>query len=400
MAENAERNLRLFRELLTCAHNVYFWSFDTRMENIYTNCPHSKALYAILRMNQSQVDWLLAMAPQEQPVVLSDRLGLTWIADYEPDSEGELLYIHLIGPVFVADVSQSSLEMILLNMGISMGLRYEFLKVMGQLPVVPITRFFEYGLMLHYCIKGEKITISELQYPDPPQSAKSKEAHRKEVHGSWAMEQELLRLVEEGNLDYKEKAARLVAGSNLSNFGNGDSLRHIKNTAIIFTALCTRAAIRGGVPPEVAYTISDRYISNIEAAASFSEAVELNSAMQDTFVSRVHQCKTGNQSAAIQRCCNYIQLHLGEKLTVPMLAKKLGYSENYLTKKFKNEMGISLTQYITNLKIQKAKDLLVSGSESIQDICSQLGFGSQSYFGMVFHRETGMSPGAYRDSKK
>ena len=83
-----------------------------------------------------------------------------------------------------------------------------------------------------------------------------------------------------------------------------------------------------------------------------------------------------------------------------MLAKKMGYSENYLTKKFKNEMGISLTQYITNLKIQKAKDLLVSGSESIQDICSQLGFGSQSYFGMVFHRETGMSPGAYRGSKK
>lgn len=400
MAENAERNLRLFRELLTCAHNVYFWSFDIRLENIYTNCPHAKALRAIFRMNQTQVDLLLTMAHQEYPVVLSDGLGLTWIADYEPDSEGKLLYIHIIGPVFVADVSQSSLEMALQNIGISMDLRYEFLKVMRKIPVVPVTRFFEYGLMLHYCIKGEKITISDLHYPEPPQSAKCAEAHRKEAHGSWAMEQELLRLVEDGNLDYKEKAAQLVAGSNLSNFGNGDSLRHIKNTAIIFTALCTRAAIRGGVPPEIAYTISDRYISNIEAAASFSEAVELNTAMQDTFVTRVHQCKTGEQSTAIQRCCNYIQLHLGEKLTVPMLAKKMGYSENYLTKKFKNEMGISLTQYITNLKIQKAKDLLVSGSESIQDICSQLGFGSQSYFGMVFHRETGMSPGAYRGSKK
>lgn len=92
-------------------------------------------------------------------------------------------------------------------------------------------------------------------------------------------------------MNYKEQAGRMVGIGMTGNLGNGDSIRHIKNITIVYTALCIRAAIRGGVDSEIAYTLSDQYINAIETCASLSEIAEVNAAMQEDFVRRVHQIK-------------------------------------------------------------------------------------------------------------
>ena len=74
-----------------------------------------------------------------------------------------------------------------------------------------------------------------------------------------------------------------------------------------------------------------------------------------------------------------------------------GYSPNYLSKKFKTEIGISISEYIAKEKIDAAKNLLISGDNKITKICDQLGFGSQSYFSELFKKYTGMTPVQYRD---
>ena len=101
----------------------------------------------------------------------------------------------------------------------------------------------------------------------------------------------------------------------------------------------------------------------------------------------------------IQFCCNYIQLHLSDKNSIADLARQTGYSENYLSRKFRKEMGITLTEYVTRQRIESAKEMLISDSEEIQDICTRLGFGSQSYFGEVFRKFTKMSPSEYREKR-
>lgn len=108
MAENAERNLRLFQELLTCVHNVYFWTYDVHLANTYTNCPDAKVLNRIFLMNEPQTK-LLPLAARRQPVVFMDSVGLNWIADYENDAADALLYLHVIGPVFIEDISVRAL---------------------------------------------------------------------------------------------------------------------------------------------------------------------------------------------------------------------------------------------------------------------------------------------------
>ncbi|HUM83581.1 MAG TPA: helix-turn-helix transcriptional regulator [Lachnospiraceae bacterium] len=396
MSENAERNLRLFQELLTCAHNVYFWTYDSHLANTYTNCPDAAILNSFFLGNIEQTRLLLPLGGMNRPAVLEDSLDLLWIADYEKDTVGNLLYIHVIGPVFIEDFSEKALENVLHSMKIPASRWQPILRVLEALPVIPVTRFYEYGVMLHYCICGEKIAFSDLQYPESHNRTKSECASQSGSHGTWAMEQELLRLIEEGNPDYRKKSGRLVTGGNVANLGRGDSIRQVKNITIVFTALCTRAAIRGGLSPEVAYTLSDKYIIGIESCSTLSEAAEINDAMQEDFVNRVHQCKLEQYSVPIQNCCNYIQLHLGDRNSIPDLAKQAGYSENYLSRKFRKEMGITLTEYVTRQRIEAAKEMLISGTEEIQDICTRLGFGSQSYFGEVFRKYTKMSPSEYR----
>ena len=386
-----EESLRLYQELIRCGHNLYFWSYDVNWNVINTNCPSRELLDLFFRIN-------LPAIPEDtnRPLVITNPVGLLWIADFQGDKQ-QVGQIHVIGPVFTEDVSVQNLESNLNTLHVPGSVRLDFLAILNDIPVITITRLFEYGLMLHYCLTEEHITISDLQHPVAQKlTQKEIEAHR-DTHASWAMEQALLKLVEEGNLDYKQHASRLVSMVSLANLGNGDTLRHFKNVTIIFTALCTRSAIRGGLPPEIAYNLSDMYIRGIEASRNLTEITEVNAAMQEDFVRRVHQCRSQPElSTQTQKCCYYIQTHLKEKITMQSLSSHVGYTETYLSRKFKQEMGITITEYIIRQKIEQAKQLLRADDTPISDIAEQLCFSTQSYFSEQFRRVTGFTPGEYR----
>jgi AraC-like DNA-binding protein len=105
-------------------------------------------------------------------------------------------------------------------------------------------------------------------------------------------------------------------------------------------------------------------------------------------------------SLPIQSCCDYIQLHICEKIQTKTLAEKVSYTEYYLTRKFKKEVGISINEYIQIQKIQYAKCLLSISSETIQYISDLLNFCSRSYFSQVFFKIEGISPSEYREQNK
>lgn len=386
-----EESLQFYQKLILCGHDLYFWSFDANWELISSNCPNKELLEVFLRINLPQI-------PEDtsRPLVISNTIGLIWIADFQK-KEDAVGQIHVIGPVFAEDVSLQNLESNLNSLRLPNTVRQEFRSILNQIPVMTITRLFEYGLMLHYCVAEEYLSISDMQYPfSEKRSPKELESH-KDTHASWAMEQELLKLVEEGNLDYKRLSARLVNMGSIANLGNGDTIRHFKNLTIIFTALCTRAAIRGGLQPEIAYSLSDMYIRGIESCRNLGEISEVNATMQDDFIHRVHQCRSHPElSPQTQKCCHYIQTHLNEKISMADLSAHVGYSEAHLSKKFRKEMGITITEYITAQKIDLAKKLLRANETPISDIAEYLCFSTQSYFSEQFRKATGQTPGEYR----
>ena len=101
-------------------------------------------------------------------------------------------------------------------------------------------------------------------------------------------------------------------------------------------------------------------------------------------------------SKPIVLCIDYIYSHIHNRITVKELAEHLNFSESYLSKLFHKEMGLPISQYILNLKIEKAKNLLQYSEYSIIDISNYLSFSSQSHFIQVFQKYTGLTPHKYR----
>ena len=89
---------------------------------------------------------------------------------------------------------------------------------------------------------------------------------------------------------------------------------------------------------------------------------------------------------------SYLQLPLIER------AKELGYTTYYFTKKFNKEMGIKVTDYIKQTRIEYAKIMLITTTKSIQDISDSLHFGTRNYFSKVFRELTGISPAEFREN--
>lgn len=91
-----------------------------------------------------------------------------------------------------------------------------------------------------------------------------------------------------------------------------------------------------------------------------------------------------------------IQDSLQADISVKEIAEKLGVSMYYMCHLFKQNTGITIVDYKKELKIIKAKDLLVNTDKKITDIAQECGFGGDSYFGKVFMEHELLSPSQYR----
>jgi AraC-like DNA-binding protein len=76
----------------------------------------------------------------------------------------------------------------------------------------------------------------------------------------------------------------------------------------------------------------------------------------------------------------------------------VGVSEDYLSRVFSRELGVPPWDYLNRYRVLRAKELLRKTTENIGNVARQVGFKDQAYFSRVFHKLTGLSPQAFRDS--
>ena len=101
-------------------------------------------------------------------------------------------------------------------------------------------------------------------------------------------------------------------------------------------------------------------------------------------------------SNIIQNICVYLSDHFKEPLTVESVAEKFNRTPNYISAKFKKEVGKSFTDYLVELRIQKATTLLTYTNKSISEIAGEVGFNSYTYFSKTFRKYTGKNAGSFR----
>jgi len=175
-----------------------------------------------------------------------------------------------------------------------------------------------------------------------------------------------------------------------------NEVRNQKNLSIAIITLATRAAITGGLHPEIAYTLGDRFIQDLEELDDINDIHLFTENILYEFADRVEKTKRENYSRPIFQCRNYIYKHIYEPLTLQSIAEHLSVNPKYLSNLFKKEVGIPISDYIQQTKIEEAKKLMTFGEHSLSDIHALLNFTDQSYFTKVFKKYTGITPNQFR----
>lgn len=396
---DSKETIHLFRELLTCGSTIFSWTYDAAGELLDTNCDHPvlDKIFSETGCKEYAVNYARTMTA---PLLLSAPLGIMWCAAIQRIEE-VLLRIHVIGPVFNTEIPPIGIQKAAEQYNVPLPWRSSFIRLLQSLPVVSSTLFFQYGIMLHYCATGEKLSRSDIQFQQARGNPKENIAaplikNRRKVYQA---EQAILQNVRDGNPDYADVLEQANLISNGVQISTENPVNQVKISLTTFTSLCSRAAIEGGLSPEIAYSVGDSYIQDLIHCGTISELRILSHNMYADFIERVRKCKVdSNLSIQIRSCCDYIDMHLDESLDLKSLADRVGYTEYYLSRKFKKEIGISVSDYIRRARIERAKIMLTTTDLPVAEIAERLRFSSSSHFSDSFRRLIGMLPQAYRRS--
>ena len=104
------------------------------------------------------------------------------------------------------------------------------------------------------------------------------------------------------------------------------------------------------------------------------------------------------QGIYVKQAMMYMLSNYSEKIKIDALADQIGITRNYLAKSFQKELGVSPQEFLINLRMEKAAELLSNTSLPINEVASKVGYPDPLAFSKKFKESYGMSPKAYRES--
>ncbi|MEO6873949.1 MAG: helix-turn-helix domain-containing protein [Opitutaceae bacterium] len=103
------------------------------------------------------------------------------------------------------------------------------------------------------------------------------------------------------------------------------------------------------------------------------------------------------EAPAITRARAFIAEHLTEELSLPQVSRAVGMSSFYFCKNFKKSTGLTFTDYLSRVRVEAVKQLLLNPHKRVSEAAFEAGFQSLSQFNRAFHRIAGQPPSTYRD---
>ena len=281
----------------------------------------------------------------------------------------------------------------------------DFINSMKSIVRMPIESILQILCTINYVLNNEKKSLKDITIIDALQDKLISKQNNEmiettndfNIHNSYDQEQAIMSIVSKGDVaalnSWLEFAPAISEGTLAK-----EQLRQHKNIFIVSATLVSRAAIRGGMDVNDAFSISDFYIQRCELLYSLNDITNLQYRMILDYTERVSRLRINqNNSKLLIDVANYIYHHISEPIKTEDIANSLYLSRPYLSKKFKEETNENIAEYIIKEKINEAKRLLRYSNKSLTQISSYLGFSSPSHFSRVFKKHTNLSPSEYKN---
>lgn len=222
-----------------------------------------------------------------------------------------------------------------------------------------------------------------------------------------------------GTLVYNEKTYKLESGDCVfidcrnpySHTTDPDNLWKLKwihfygpNVPAIYDKYRERGG-RAVFHPEDGEKIEEVWSSlmTVAGSADYMRDMKINSSLAELLVLVMSESWhpedqiTAKKKASVADVKEYLDSHYQTKITLDGLADQFYINKYYLTKVFKEQYGQSITAYLLNIRITKAKQLLRFSEKSVEEIGLEVGLGAPHYFSQTFKSVEGVPPSRYRE---
>ena len=322
----------------------------------------------------------------------------------------------IIGPTRILQDDNRAMELLLATLGIRLQDRENYIRLLRSTPGISADRLAWLLASLLTALQGKAFPMEKVWLQIRPNSVQEavqpQYANRKldiaddvdmlqTVDQSYAWEQLVLSYVTNGQPEMLRELFNAPPNIKAGRIAH-DGLRQMKNMGICTTTGVSRAAIQGGMEPQQALCMSDLYIQKLELMKDVLTVERLIQEMMLDFAEQVEKLHlpAGGESRFYRMCARYVSENLFTTIRAEEMAQTMGYTRAYLCTRFKQEAGMSLTQYIHKEKTAEAKRLLQFTDQDLGQIAALLDFSSQSHFQTVFRKVTGETPMAYRRRTK
>jgi len=221
---------------------------------------------------------------------------------------------------------------------------------------------------------------------------------RKKLGTEWEYplesERELMGKVKIGDRTGAKGILNSILGTIL--FHNPGDLGVLKARLLELLSVLSRSAVEGGVDIDVMLRKNLTFVNKVMQINDQGDLCAWISTALNEFIELVYSSQDAKKVTQIRPAINYIDANYDKPIGLADIAKASYMSVSRLAHVFKEQMGITLIDYLTSVRIERAKQLLLATTQNCTEICFEVGYNNQSYFTRTFKRLVGMTPRQFR----
>jgi two-component system response regulator YesN len=183
-------------------------------------------------------------------------------------------------------------------------------------------------------------------------------------------------------------------------FHNPGNINLLKARLVELLSVLSRAAAMGGVDINTLLSKNLEYINKVLTIDTQEDICVWISYALDNFIESVYSSQDTRKMSQLKPTIELMQYHYDQPLTLADMAKAAHLSISRLAHLFREQMGITPVDFLTNIRIDHAKRLLLTTDNNCTRICYDVGYNNQSYFTRVFKQATGLTPREFRNQNK